>query len=85
MQSQSIVHQVNMSAHEVLSLYAQGYQVVCRYCKVPFITRPEVLSAGEAPQFITCPRNQNHFSLLTEPAEQTQEMRHRMKARRNEP
>jgi hypothetical protein len=85
MHSKTITQRADMSGQEVLSLYAQGYQVLCRYCKVPFITQPEFIPIGEAPQFVACPENPNHFTLLTEPADRMQEMRKRMNARRNEP
>ena len=85
MQSKTIIHRTDMSGQEVLSLYAQGYQVLCRYCKALFITQPEVIPVGEAPQFVACSKNPNHFTLLTEPADRMQEMRQRMNARRSEP
>jgi len=82
MERPTITHQAEMSGQQVLSLYAQGYQVTCRYCKVPFVTRPELLEPGASPQYVACPKNQNHFSLITEPADRMNEMRERMDDRR---
>lgn len=84
MERAAITHQSEMSGQDVLRLYAQGYQVMCRYCKIPFITRPEVLGEGETPLYVACGRNPQHFSLLSEPADRMQEMRSRMIARRSE-
>jgi len=53
-----------MSGQEVLSLYAKRFRLVCRYCKVEFVTIPERLNLGERPVLVSCPNNMNHMHLL---------------------
>ena len=66
--SRQIVHQADMKSTEVLRLYADGYRLVCRYCKIEFTTIPETLSPGETPTFVSCPKNRNHMHLVTDSA-----------------
>lgn len=62
-----ITHQAGMKAQEVLRLYAEGFRLVCRYCKVEFTTIPEALEPNEIPISVTCPSNINHMHLRIEP------------------
>ena len=79
--SRQIVHQADMKSTEVLRLYADGYRLVCRYCKIEFTTIPETLSPGEAPMFVSCPKNMNHMHLVTDPAHAMRGVRARMNLR----
>jgi len=57
-----------MSASEIFQLYSEGFRLVCRYCKVELSTVPASLIPGQKPQYVACPNNQNHITLLSEPA-----------------
>jgi hypothetical protein len=77
-----IVHRPDMDTQEILRLYSEGFRLVCRYCKVEFTTIPESLALGQRPQFVACPNNQNHMTILCEPTESMKAVRELMAARR---
>ena len=63
---QVIPHRAEMQTEEILRLYASGYRISCRYCKVEFRTIPEKLKPGEQPSFVQCPNNPNHMSVCSD-------------------
>jgi hypothetical protein len=79
--SRHIPHRPEMDTQEILRLYAEGFRLVCRYCKVEFTTIPETLLPGQTPQYVACPNNKNHMTILCEPAEAMKSVRERMASR----
>jgi hypothetical protein len=77
-----IVHRPEMNTEEILRLYSKGFRLVCRYCKVEFATIPESLMVGQRPQYVACPNNPNHMTILSEPTESMQGMRELMAQRK---
>jgi hypothetical protein len=76
-----IVHQADMQGGEILRLYAEGYRLVCRYCKVEFTTIPKTLTPGELPVSVSCPKNINHMHLLNDPPSAMKGVRSGMRVR----
>jgi hypothetical protein len=76
-----IVHQADMQARDILRLYAEGFRLICRYCKVEFTTVPGTLAPGETPVSVSCPKNINHMHLLNDPASAMKGVRSGMRAR----
>jgi hypothetical protein len=76
-----IVNQADMPGREILRLYAEGFRLVCRYCKVEFSTIPDTLAPGEMPVSVSCPKNINHMHLVNDPASAMQSVRSGMRIR----
>ncbi len=55
-----------MDPYEVLKLYWKGDDFICPLCKALLVAIPGKTTQRESALGLRCPKNRNHFSILTD-------------------